>query len=170
MKIIEKFELSLKNKRDALTKMEDLKPKFERLGKVTRIIEKFAKVSYVFLDARVIIRVDVKTIKEVEPVLEVLTEELGAEFDRTHDQADLGWREFSPSNMPWLRVDAELKGENPECRRVIVGYEQKPVYEIRCGDEAAAPEAAPPQEPEAPPAPMGPPAPTAPPTDEGVPF
>lgn len=164
MKIIEKFELSLKSKRDAITHLEDLKPKFERLGKVTRIIEKFAKVSYVFLDARVIIRVDVKTIKEVEPVLEVLTEELGAEFDRTHDEADLGWREFSSSNVPWLRVDAELRGDGPECRRVIVGYEQKPVYEIKCGDEAASPDVAPPE------APMVPPAPTAPTTDEGVPF
>lgn len=164
MKIIEKFELSLKSKRDAITHLEDLKPKFERLGKVTRIIEKFAKVSYVFLDARVIIRVDVKTIKEVEPVLEVLTEDLGAEFDRTHDEADLGWREFSSSNVPWLRVDAELRGDGPECRRVIVGYEQKPVYEIKCGDEAASPDVAPPE------APMVPPAPTAPTTDEGVPF
>lgn len=164
MKIIEKFELSLKSKRDAITHLEDLKPKFERLGKVTRIIEKFAKVSYVFLDVRVIIRVDVKTIKEVEPVLEVLTEELGAEFDRTHDEADLGWREFSSSNVPWLRVDAELRGDGPECRRVIVGYEQKPVYEIKCGDEAASPDVAPPE------APMVPPAPTAPTTDEGVPF
>jgi len=164
MKIIEKFELSLKSKRDAITHLEDLKPKFERLGKVTRIIEKFAPVSYVFLDARVIIRVDVKTIKEVEPVLEVLTEELGAEFDRTHDEADLGWREFSSSNVPWLRVDAELRGDGPECRRVIVGYEQKPVYKIKCGDDAASPDAAPPQEPEVPPAP------TAPTTDEGVPF
>lgn len=164
MKIIEKFELSLKSKRDAITHLEDLKPKFERLGKVTRIIEKFAKVSYVFLDARVIIRVDVKTIKEVEPILEVLTEELGAEFDRTHDEADLGWREFSSSNAPWLRVDAELRGDGPECRRVIVGYEQKPVYEIKCGDEAASPDAAPPE------APMVSPAPTAPTTDEGVPF
>lgn len=164
MKIIEKFELSLKSKRDAITHLEDLKPKFERLGKVTRIIEKFAKVSYVFLDVRVIIRVDVKTIKEVEPVLEVLTEELGAEFDRTHDEADLGWREFSSSNVPWLRVDAELRGDGPECRRVIVGYEKKPVYEIKCGDEAASPDVAPPE------APMVPPAPTAPTTDEGVPF
>ena len=100
----------------------------------------------------------------VEPVLEVLTEELGAEFDRTHDEASLGWREFTSSNVPWLRVDAELRGEGTECRRVIVGYEQKPVYKIRCGDEAAAPDAAPPQEPEVPLAP------TAPTKDEGVPF
>ena len=164
MKIIEKFELSLKSKRDAITHLEDLKPKFERLGKVTRIIEKFAPVSYVFLDTLVIIRVDVKTIKEVEPILEVLTEELGAEFDHTHDEADLGWREFRSSNAPWLRVDAELRGDGPECRRVIVGYEQKPVYEIKCGDEAASPDVAPPE------APMVPPAPTAPTTDEGVPF
>lgn len=144
MKIIDSFERSLKWKRDAITSLEDLKPKFERLGKVTRIIEKFTDVSYVFLENRVILRVPVKTIKEIEPVLDVLTEEVGAEFDRTHDEADLGWREFTSSNVPWLRVDAELKGEGPECRRVIVGYEQKPVYEIKCGDEAAAPDAEPP--------------------------
>lgn len=161
MKIIDSFERSLKRKRDAITSLEDLKPKFERLGKVTRIIEKFTDVSYVFLENRVILRVPVKTIKEIEPVLDVLTEEVGAEFDRTHDEADLGWREFTSSNVPWLRVDAELKGEGPECRRVIVGYEQKPVYEIKCGDEAAAPDAAPPIAPEVPPAPT---------TEEGVPF
>lgn len=145
MKIIESFERSLKYKRDEITRLEDLKPKFERLGKVTRIIEKFAPVGYVFLDKRVILRVDVKTIKEIEPVLEVLTEELGAEFDNTHDEASLGWREFTSSNMPWIRVDAELKSDGPECRRVIVGYEQKPVYEIKCGDDAATPDAAPPE-------------------------
>jgi hypothetical protein len=164
MKIIESFERSLKNKREEIIYLEDLKPKFERLGRVTRIIEKFSTVRYVFSEKKVIVCVDVKTIKEVEPVLEVLTEELGAEFDRTHDEADLGWREFSSSNAPWLRVDAELRGDGPECRRVIVGYEQKPVYEIKCGDEAASPDAAPPE------APMVPPAPTAPTTDEGVPF
>jgi hypothetical protein len=150
MKIIEKFELSLKSKRDAITHLEDLKPKFERLGRVTRIIEKFATVGYVFVDTKVIIRVDVNSIKEITPVLEVLTEEMGAEFDRTHDEADLGWREFTSSNMPWIRVDAELKGEGPECRRVIVGYEQKPVYKIKCGDDAAMPDAAPPEVPPAP--------------------
>ena len=141
MKIIESFERSLKHKRDAITHLEDLKPKFERLGKVTRIIEKFATVGYVFLDTQVILRVDVKTIKEIEPVLEVLTEEMGAEFDNTRDEASLGWREFTSSNMPWIRVDAELKGDGPECRRVIVGYEQKPIYEIKCGDDAAMPDA-----------------------------
>jgi hypothetical protein len=150
MKIIDSFERSLKQKRDAITHLEDLKPKFERLGRVTRIIEKFATVGYVFLDNKVIIRVDVKSIKEITPVLEVLTEEMGAEFDRTHDEASLGWREFTSSNMPWIRVDAELRGEGPECRRVIVGYEQKPVYEIKCGDEAAIPDAAPPEVPPAP--------------------
>ena len=150
MKIIEKLESSLQSKRDVITGLEDMRPKFERLGRVTRIIEKFATVGYVFLDTKVIIRVDVKSIKEITPVLEVLTEEMGAEFDQTRDEADLGWREFTSSNMPWIRVDAELRGEGPECRRVIVGYEQKPVYEIKCGDDAAMPDAAPPEVPPAP--------------------
>lgn len=150
MKIIEKLESSLQSRRDVITDLEDMRPKFERLGRVTRIIEKFATVGYVFLDNKVIIRVDVKSIKEITPVLEVLTEETGAEFDRTHDEASLGWREFTSSNMPWIRVDAELRGEGPECRRVIVGYEQKPVYEIKCGEEAAMPDAAPPDAPPAP--------------------
>ena len=150
MKIIEKLESSLQSKRDVITGLEDMRPKFERLGRVTRIIEKFATVGYVFLDTKVIIRVDVKSIKEITPVLEVLTEEMGAEFDQTRDEADFGWREFTSSNMPWIRVDAELRGEGPECRRVIVGYEQKPVYEIKCGDDAAMPDAAPPEVPPAP--------------------
>ncbi|MEN9885737.1 MAG: hypothetical protein RL758_315 [Pseudomonadota bacterium] len=150
MKIIENLESSLQSKRDVITGLEDMRPKFERLGRVTRIIEKFATVGYVFLDTKVIIRVDVKSIKEITPVLEVLTEEMGAEFDQTRDEADLGWREFTSSNMPWIRVDAELRGEGPECRRVIVGYEQKPVYEIKCGDDAAMPDAAPPEVPPAP--------------------
>jgi hypothetical protein len=150
MKIIEKLESSLQSKRDVITGLEDMRPKFERLGRVTRIIEKFATVGYIFLDTKVIIRVDVKSIKEITPVLEVLTEEMGAEFDNTHDEASLGWREFTSSNMPWIRVDAELKGEGPECRRVIVGYEQKPVYEIKCGDDAATPDVAPPEVPPAP--------------------
>jgi hypothetical protein len=141
MNILESFERSLNGKRKSIIALEDLRPKFERLGKVMRIIEKFASVGYVFIDNQVIVRVDVKNIKEITPVLEVLTEELGAEFDNTRDEASLGWREFRSSNMPWLRVDAELRGESPECRRVIVGYEQKPVYEIKCGDEAAVPDA-----------------------------
>lgn len=141
MKILERLAATLERKRKELENLEDMRSKLERLGKVTSIVERFAPVDYAFLEKQVIVRVDVKALKDVEPVLEILTEEFGAEFDGTRDHAALGWREFTSSNVPWIRVDAELKSEGPECRRVIVGYEQTPVYELRCGEGAATPDA-----------------------------
>jgi hypothetical protein len=99
-------------------------------------LEPFIKPTLMMMTNKILIRVKVERIKDVEPLIESLEKSLGIEFDNTHDQAEYSWREFKCNKAPWIRLDAELTADGPECRRVIVGYETVPKYEIKCGDDA----------------------------------
>ena len=95
-----------------------------------------------------VVRVPVGNMAEVVPVIEALENMFGIEFDKTEDVANYGWRMFKCKDYDWIRVDAEVKQGSEECRKVIVAYETKqvPVYEIKCGEDAATPDAPNPQE------------------------
>lgn len=110
----------------------------------------FIKPTLMMMSNQILIRVKVDRIKDVEPLIESLEASLGIEFDNTHDQAEYSWREFKCAKAPWIRVDAELTADGPECRRVIVGYETVPKYELKCGEEASQPDAPKPPETEIP--------------------
>ncbi len=141
MNIIDKFDQEVENRKRNLTALEDLLPKFKRAAHAARHASKFMEVHPMFLGAQLLFRVKVQKIADVQPLLECLEEDLGLSFDKTYDQAAHSWREFTCEKAPWLRVDAELIADGPECRRVIVGYKQEPVYELKCGDDAATPDA-----------------------------
>lgn len=116
-----------------------------RIEAALKPIEPFVKPSLMLLAHQILVRVKVDRIKDIEPLIESLEASLGIEFDKTHDTAEYSWREFKCSAAPWIRVDAELKADGPECRRVIVGYQTVPKYELKCGDEASTPDAPPPE-------------------------
>lgn len=112
-------------------------------------IEPFMQTTLMMMGAtQILIRVKVERIKDVEPLIASLESSLGIEFDKTEDRAEYSWREFRCEKAPWIRVDAELTADGPECRRVIVGYETVPKYELKCGEDANQPDA--PKPPEAP--------------------
>jgi hypothetical protein len=144
MNAMESYQNRLESIRKSLQATEDLYPKIARLDKTLTTIGRFTEGRTMMFSEQILVCVKVDKIADIEPVLETIGEELGIEFDRSNDYAEAGWRSFNSKDAPWLRVDAELRSDGPECRRVIVGYEQKPVYEIKCGDEAATPDATPP--------------------------
>jgi hypothetical protein len=115
-----------------------------RIEAALKPVAPFVKPHLMLLSSQILVRVKVDRIKDIEPLIESLEGSLGIEFDKTHDTAEYSWREFKCSAAPWIRVDAELKADGPECRRVIVGYQTVPKYELKCGDEANTPDAPPP--------------------------
>jgi hypothetical protein len=127
-----------------ITSMEDLAPKFKRLDTLMKNIGPFIKYRRLIALNMMMVCVDVKRIADIEPVIEYLQDQMGIEFDETRDEAQMGWRVYSCKAEAWFRLDAELAADGPDCRRVVVGYETVPKYEIKCGDDAAMPDAAPP--------------------------
>ena len=144
MNALQIYHDTIRKRQRSVTQLEDLQPQIARLDRVLKTIGRFVEGRTMFIGEQILICVKVNKIAEIEPVLDVLQEELEIEFDRSEDAAQQGWRVFHSKNAPWLRVDAELRADGPECRRVIVGYESVPKYEIRCGEDADAPDAAPP--------------------------
>lgn len=126
--------------RNNLAALEDLAPKIKRLQAILRPISRFVRLKFIALTdpPKLIIGMPVKSFEDVGPLLEEVAEGMGVEFDGTRDEALAGWREYTCSKTPWLRVDAEIidNGAPGGCRKVIVGYEQQPVYELRCGEDA----------------------------------
>lgn len=91
---------------------------------------------FLFEEAWICLRVT--DMKQVEPVLEHLEEQLEIKFDRSEDHGKLGWREFSSSNLPAFRVEAEVDSTDPasKCRRVQDGFETIPKYKIVCDEDS----------------------------------
>jgi hypothetical protein len=126
---------------ESVTLLEDLSPKFKRLDALMKNIGPFIEYRNMIIGNQLLVCVKVKRMVDIQPVIEYLQNQLSIEFDKTSDYAEGGWRSFTSKDAEWLRVDAELTGDGPECRRVIVGYDTVPKYEIKSGDDAAAPDA-----------------------------
>jgi hypothetical protein len=112
-----------------------------RIDAALKPLAPFIATSLMLINRQIIIRSRVNRIKDIEPLIESLETSLGIEFDKTEDVPEYSWREFKCEKNPWIRVDAELIADNPECRRVIVGYDTVPKYEIKCGEDAHQPDA-----------------------------
>ena len=136
-----------KSMQDLIIRLEDLSPKFKRVDVLMKNIGPFIQYRNMIVEERLFVCVKVKRMVDIEPVIEYLQNQLAIEFDGTSDNPSAGWRSFTSKGAEWLRVDSELIGDGPECRRVIVGYETVPKYEIKCGEDAAQPD---PQAPEQP--------------------
>lgn len=136
-----------KSMQDLIIRLEDLSPKFKRVDVMMKNIGPFIEYRNMIVEERLLVCVKVKRMVDIEPVIEYLQNQLAIEFDGTSDYAAGGWRSFTSKGAEWLRVDAELIGDGPECRRVIVGYETVPKYEIKCGEDAAQPDAQAPEQP-----------------------
>lgn len=83
----------------------------------------------------VVIGCKIKEMNDIQPVLELIEKHFKVSFDKSSDSADMGWRSFTCKQLPWLRVDAEIEDGSEKCKRVVVGYEQTPKYEIKCDEE-----------------------------------
>ena len=82
--------------------------------------------------------VQVKDMKEVEPALRLMEEELGVEFAGTEDYAAAGYaqRKFT-TKCGKIVINASVHGDEPTCRSVVVGEETvvQKKYKLVCDDE-----------------------------------
>jgi hypothetical protein len=144
MELMSKYQGAVDELRWKVAQAEELHTKMVRLDRVLTTIGRFVDGRVLMMGTQAVVCVKVNKIADITPVIETIEAELGISFDKTHDAAEQRWRQFECAAAPWVRVDAELRADGPECRRVIVGYEQTPVYEIKCGDDADTPDATPP--------------------------
>lgn len=131
----------IKQLQSVIEKTRGLYVHMARIDAALKPLEPFIKTHLMLLSNQILIRVRVGRIKDVEPLIASLESSLEIEFDKTEDRAEYSWREFKCANAPWIRLDAELTADGPECRRVIVGYETVPKYELKCGEDASQPDA-----------------------------
>lgn len=89
------------------------------------------------------IHVNVRSMKEVAPMLESLGEIYGIEFDEELTDAENATRTFEARGCRFVALTAHVSDDqDAACRRVVVGEQIVPKYEIVCdGDTPAAPEA-----------------------------
>jgi hypothetical protein len=141
------FETVHENWRKHVVALEDKRPLYERAARLVRPFSRMMPVRLEMSPFQMTINLYVESMDAAAPVLEELAEGLGIEFDKSKDTAEewFTYRAFESGAAPWLKVDANLTGDGPECSRVQVGEKLVPVYEIRCGEDAqqAAPDQAP---------------------------
>ena len=133
----EPFQKGIQTARNIITDYQSLQIKYHQCAESVNIMATLIPGLHIIITSgQVIICVPVSNMKkDISPVLDILESILDIEFDKNYDQADLAWRQFTASKAPWIRVDAEIKADSPDCKKVIVGYEQTPKYEIHCAEE-----------------------------------
>lgn len=131
--------------RRSASEAEQLLARVPAVERCCRTLSRFVGLGgTMILSNKILLRVNVKKLADIEPVLEQIEEDLGVEFDKTQDYAEQRWRTFESKTANWIRVDAELEADGEECRRVVVGYKTVPEYELKCGEDAKTPDAPPP--------------------------
>ena len=140
--IAELVATNAKTHRKLALKIEGLMAHTAAVERCHRTLSRFVKMgSVMVLSSQILLRIEVTKLSDVQPALEQIEEDLGVEFDKTQDTAEYRWRTFESAAAPWIRVDAELTADGEECRRVVVGYDTVPRYELKCGEDAKAPDA-----------------------------
>lgn len=132
---------SINSHRSIIREAEELYVHAARIEPLVKTLGRFRTVNTMVMSSKILVCVKVDKLADIETVLDYLQDELGVEFDKSQDYAEQSWRTFESKSAKWLRVDAELRADGPECRRVIVGYETVPKYELKCGEDASMPDA-----------------------------
>lgn len=144
--LTEKIAESAASHRKLANDVEHLMARVPAVERCCKTLARFVKLGgTMILSGKILLRVEVKKLADIEPVLAQIEDDLGVEFDKTQDMAEYRWRSFESKASPWLRVDAELQADGEECRRVVVGYDTVPRYELKCGEDAKTPDAPPPE-------------------------
>lgn len=80
--------------------------------------------------------VRVTEMKEIEPALQLIEDELGVEFDKTADYAgeQFAQRQFT-TKCGKIVVNASIHGDTPTCRSVKIGEKLVPEYKLVCDDD-----------------------------------
>jgi len=133
--VFEAYTLAIKNNTDNLRKLNSLLDRVVMLNGLADEHAFMANTTYHFYGPQVLICLKVEKLSDIEPLLALLEKTFAIEFDKSVDCADGGWRQFECKTATWLRVDAELKADGVECRRVVVGLtDPQPIFAFECGE------------------------------------
>ena len=141
--ISDEIACARKNVSGFLGKVKEAERVLERNRVVLECIKELTKGFKLFVlnsygnSLLVVIGCKVQSMKDIEPVLALIEKHFKVTFDGNNDHADFGWRSFTTKQLRWLRVDAEVDDGSQQCRKVIVGYEQTPKYELQCDEPVA---------------------------------
>lgn len=143
--LTESIARQVETHRGLIVKTEGLLAHIPAVERCHKTLSRFVKaLPLMLLGTKILLRIEVAKLADIESVLEQVEEDLGVEFDKTQDYAEQRWRTFESKTADWIRVDAELAADGEECRRVVVGYDTVPRYELKCGEDAKMPDAPPP--------------------------
>jgi hypothetical protein len=135
--IFEAYSVAVKNNVDNLRRLNELLDKVAAIQTLHENHDLLQGLHFFFYGNQILLCSKVDKLNDIEPLLALLEKTFAIEFDNTFDCADGGWRQYECRTAPWLRVDAELKGDNVECRRVVVGHtDPAPIYAFECGEKA----------------------------------
>jgi hypothetical protein len=133
--VFEAYSLAIKNNTDNLRKLNDLLLKVVTLHTLHEDEDLMSGLDFIFYGNQILICSKVDKLSDIEPLLALLEKTFAVEFDKTFDCTSGGWRQFECKTASWLRVDAELKADGVECRRVVVGLtDPQPIFAFECGE------------------------------------
>lgn len=131
--IFSAYQTAIKNNTDNLRKLNDLLLKVVTLQTLHEDHDLMAGLDFIFYGNQILICSKVDKLSDIEPLLALLEKTFSIEFDKTFDCTSGGWRQYECKTASWLRVDAQLKADGTECRRVVVGHtEPQPLYAFEC--------------------------------------
>jgi len=129
------YSVAIQNNTDNLRKLNSLLNRVVTLNVLADEHECMANAAYHFYGSQILICSKVDKLSDIETMLALLENTFAIEFDKSSDCADGGWRQFECKTASWLRVDAELKADGVECRRVVVGLtDPQPIFAFECGE------------------------------------
>ena len=131
--IFSAYQTAIKNNTDNLRKLNDLLLKVVTLHTLHEDEDLMSGLDFIFYGNQILICSKVDKLSDIEPLLALLEKTFSIEFDKTFDCTSGGWRQYECKTASWLRVDAELKADGTECRRIVVGHTQpEPLYAFEC--------------------------------------
>jgi hypothetical protein len=135
--IFEAYSVAIENNVDNLRRLNKLLGKVATIQTLHEESGLLTGLNFFFYGNQILLCSKVDNLVDIEPLLALLEKTFYIEFDNTYDCADGGWRQYECKTAPWIRVDAELKADGVECRRVVVGHtDPAPIYAFECGEKA----------------------------------
>ena len=136
--IFEAYSVAVRNNVDNLRRLNELLDKVAAIQTLHENHDLLQGLNFFFYGNQILLCSKVDKLNDIEPLLALLEKTFAIEFDNTFDCADGGWRQYECRTASWLRVDAELKADGVECRRVVVGHtDPAPIFAFECGEVKA---------------------------------
>jgi hypothetical protein len=140
VKNLDKAYLSaLNEKKEQLDSFIEFEHTLAEYDQLLESIISLCKARVYFRENTISLFLDVDSMDEMTPVLELVEDIMSIEFDHSDDYASEWYtsRTYSSKSCKWIQFTAQVKSGAAGCRSVVTGYESVPVYKIECDGVAA---------------------------------